>query len=327
MCKVSIIIPAYNVSAYIERCIQSALNQTFKDIQIIVVNDGSTDNTVSIIEKFVDNRILVVHKKNGGLSSARRAGLEKVKGEYIYQLDGDDWIENDALLDMYNLAKENNYDVVIADAFVDDDEGGVSHFEGASTITSDYLQDVLLGRITPNFWTKLYHRDLFFKNEITYNDKISIGEDTLVNVQLFFYAKNVGRLNKAYLHYIQRKTSLSKVYNEKMYQVFDLIVDVEKFFANKKISEKYSMELELLEYVHTYYYRIMVNVADTTIHKDFYNRGQKKYQSYLKNPFIIKFLETRGPGNIRIEKLFRINYYLGRYRLKLANFAKNLRNK
>jgi glycosyltransferase involved in cell wall biosynthesis len=328
MCKVSIIIPAYNVSAYIERCIQSALNQSLIDIQIIVVNDGSTDNTVLLVEKFIDERIIVVDKKNGGLSSARRAGLKKVKGEYIYQLDGDDWLEKDALLDMYTIATQNKYDVVIADAFVDDDdEGNLSILQGATTITGDYLQDFLTGRITPNFWTKLYHRDLYFKNEIAYNDNISIGEDTLVNIQLIFYAKNIGRIHKSYLHYIQRNSSLSKVYSEKMYQVYDMIADVKKFLNIKNVFEKYSKEFELLEYVHTYYYRVLVDVAETKIHKDFYHRGQQKYQQYLNNPFIINFLETRQTGLIKIERLFRINYYLGRYRLKLASFAEYIRNK
>jgi glycosyltransferase involved in cell wall biosynthesis len=327
MYKVSIIIPAYNVSAYIERCIQSALNQTLKDIQIIIVNDGSTDNTVALIEKFTDKRIFVVRKKNGGISSARRAGLEMVKGDYIYQLDGDDWIEKDALFDMYKLASENNFDVVIADAYVDDDEGGISLYEGATTITDDYLKDILLGRITPNYWTKLYHRDLFFKNEIAYNDNISIGEDILVNVQLFYYAKRIGRLNKAYLHYIQRKTSLSKVYSNKMYQVYDLLSEVQKFLVSKNVFEKNIREFELLEYMHTYYYRVLVDVSDTKIQKDFYNRGQKKYQSYLVNPFIVRFLEAQVPGLVKLEKLFRINYFLGKYRLKVTNIVERLRNK
>jgi len=298
-----------------------------QEIEIIVVNDGSTDSTPEIVNSFKDPRLIIVNKVNGGLSSARRAGLAQAKGEYIYQLDGDDWVEKDAIFDMYQLASAQDLDIVIADAYVDDDEGGVLYFNGVTSLSSDVFQDILLTKITPNFWTKLIRKKVYTDNEIFYNDKIAIGEDILVNVQLLFYTKKVGMIKKAYLHYIQRKTSISKVYNEKMYQIFDVFKELKLFLEKNNIHEKYRQEFECLEYIHTYFFRILVDVKDTKIQKDFYDRGQKKYAEYLNNPFVITFLETRNKGERKLEKIFRINYYLGRFRLKIIKYTDKIRNR
>ncbi|MDU4936124.1 MAG: glycosyltransferase family A protein, partial [Peptostreptococcaceae bacterium] len=101
--KVSIIIAAYNIEDYINRCLNSIVNQSFKDIEIIVVNDGSTDNTINIINNFAKNdvRIKVIDKKNGGLIEARKSGLARASGEYILFLDGDDWLHIEAIEKLY----------------------------------------------------------------------------------------------------------------------------------------------------------------------------------------------------------------------------------
>ena len=99
MVKVSVVIPIYNVEEYIEECLCSVLNQTLKDIEIVCVNDGTKDNSMSIVEKYKgqDDRIVIVNKENGGLSSARNAGIEQAEGEYIYFLDSDDFIAENTL--------------------------------------------------------------------------------------------------------------------------------------------------------------------------------------------------------------------------------------
>ena len=112
--KVSIIVAAYNIEDYIKRCMYSIVNQTFKDIEIIVVNDGSTDNTLNIINDFAKNdaRIKIIDKKNGGLIEARKSGLEIASGEYILFLDGDDWLHLEAIEKLYQEAKKDNFDIV-----------------------------------------------------------------------------------------------------------------------------------------------------------------------------------------------------------------------
>ena len=122
--KASIIIAAYNIETYIRRCIISIINQTLKDIEIIVVNDGSTDNTLGIIKELykLDNRIIIVNQENKGLIEARKSGLNIAKGEYILFVDGDDWLEINTLELLYNNAKENKSDIIIYNAFLSYDD-------------------------------------------------------------------------------------------------------------------------------------------------------------------------------------------------------------
>ncbi|MCG9533285.1 glycosyltransferase family 2 protein, partial [Providencia rettgeri] len=110
---VSVIIPVYNTEIYLMKCINSIINQTLKDIEIIIVNDGSTDNSLAIIHSFSDDRITVINKINGGLSSARNMGIAQAKGEYILHVDSDDWIDENYCLDTVTFAKKHNVDIVL----------------------------------------------------------------------------------------------------------------------------------------------------------------------------------------------------------------------
>ena len=107
--KISIIIPAYNAAKYIKRCVMSLKNQTYKNIEIIVINDGSTDNTLDIIN---DLDIIVIDKENGGVSSARNMGLDRCTGDYIIFVDADDYVEKNYLEDIVNVINEYNYDII-----------------------------------------------------------------------------------------------------------------------------------------------------------------------------------------------------------------------
>ena len=113
--KVSIIMPVYNVEKFLEKTFQSVIDQTFKDFELLVVDDGATDSSGKICDEYAqkDNRIQVFHKKNGGAPEARNVAIEKAKGKYIYCMDSDDWIEKEYIEKMYNLAEENNADIVI----------------------------------------------------------------------------------------------------------------------------------------------------------------------------------------------------------------------
>ena len=115
MPKISIIVPVYNVEKYLRKCVDSILNQTFKDFELILVDDGSIDTSGKICDEYnlKDNRIKVIHKENGGLSSARNAGLDIAQGEYIGFVDSDDWIELDMYEELYKICKENDTDVGI----------------------------------------------------------------------------------------------------------------------------------------------------------------------------------------------------------------------
>lgn len=125
--KLTVIIPCYNVEKYLRQCLDSVINQTLKEIEIICVNDGSTDRTQKILEEYSkkDDRILVINKPNGGLSSARNAGMEKMQGEYIAFLDSDDWVDLEFYEKLYNAAKTNNADCAIGKTFLYHNESDI----------------------------------------------------------------------------------------------------------------------------------------------------------------------------------------------------------
>ena len=117
MPKFSIIVPVYNVEEYIDDCLKSIKNQSFKDYEVIVVNDGTKDNSIKLIkENFTDDRIKIFNKKNGGAASAKNYGIKKAKGEFIFFVDADDFIE-ECLLEMYNKALKEKSDLVICDYY------------------------------------------------------------------------------------------------------------------------------------------------------------------------------------------------------------------
>ncbi len=115
--KISVIVPVYNVEKYLKRCLDSLINQTLKDIEIICVNDGSTDNSLSILDEYAkkDSRIIILNQKNAGLSAARNSGMEIAKGEYIGFVDSDDWVDLDFYEKLYYAAKNNDCDIAVAD--------------------------------------------------------------------------------------------------------------------------------------------------------------------------------------------------------------------
>ena len=169
---ISIIIPVYKVEKYLEKCIQSVINQTYENLQIILVDDGSPDNCGKICDEYAkkDHRIEVIHKSNGGLSDARNKGLEIAKGEYIGFVDSDDYIEADMYEVLYNLLKQYNADVSICN-FYTVSQGKIS-IKNADNGINEYnrieiLKEILLDRNIQSYaWNKLYKKELF--DEIKY---------------------------------------------------------------------------------------------------------------------------------------------------------------
>ena len=123
MVTLSIIIPVYNLELYIRRCLNSVIEQTYKELEIIVVNDGSKDGSLKILEEYAskDSRVKVIDKENGGVTSCRRVGLEQAQGEYVFFLDGDDWLENETLDRLYSCAKAKNAEIVLGNVYFSSD--------------------------------------------------------------------------------------------------------------------------------------------------------------------------------------------------------------
>lgn len=210
--KVSVIIPIYNVEEYLEECLVSALNQTLKEIEIICVNDGTPDNSMSIVEKYQDDeRVVVVNKVNGGLSSARNAGMEVAKGEYVYFLDSDDYIVPECLENLYVDAKEKDLDIIFFDAesFYESKK-----LEREQAFYSNYYirepkyEEVVSGIEIFEKWVEdnafrtsaclqLIRRTFLIDNKISFYEGI-IHEDNLFSLECIVEAKRVRHVAKQY---------------------------------------------------------------------------------------------------------------------------------
>lgn len=310
--KLSVVIPAYNVEKYIERSIKSVCNQTIKDIEVIVVNDGSTDKTKFIVEKLKknDSRIILINKKNGGLSSARNAGIEIARGEFICHLDGDDWIEKSAYEKMIDLAEKENLDIVVSDYYDDFDNGKkIKHsdikFETNIFSSEDYLRGYFLGKGVPAIWNKIYRAELYKKNSIKHPENLSIGEDAATLPKLILHSKKIGKINENYIHYIQNPNSMTRSNIAlKFDDLINVFLDIEKYFINRK--EYYKYENEILQNKLIHFSNFIFYPSDW------------KNKTYLNNvDYLLNFFSNKEIYiNLYVLGIFRRNYYKIQYYLK-----------
>ena len=216
MSKVSVVVPIYNVEQYLEKCIESIVNQTYNDLEIILVDDGSTDSGPSICDKWKekDHRIVVIHKQNGGLSSARNAGMEMATGKYIMFEDSDDWLELDIVKKCVERIERDESDLVIFGYKKIDERGnnlGTFNF-GNKTYSSEEMSSQLHKRILEmSFgyaWNKLYRLSVVKTTGIINDGSIIDREDLFFNLSLFKYLNKICYLDYAGYNYLQRETSL-----------------------------------------------------------------------------------------------------------------------
>ena len=208
---ISIIIPVYKVEKYLEKCIQSVINQTYENLQIILVDDGSPDNCGKICDEYAerDQRIEVIHKSNGGLSDARNKGLEIAKGEYIGFVDSDDYIEADMYEVLYNLLKQYNADVSICN-FYTVSQGKIAIKNVDSGIKEytriEILKEILLDNNIQSYaWNKLYKKDLFDEIKYPVGKKY---EDIGTTFYLLEKCNKVVVTGKPEYYYINRQDSI-----------------------------------------------------------------------------------------------------------------------
>ncbi|MDR2727809.1 MAG: glycosyltransferase [Chitinispirillales bacterium] len=221
MDKISVIIPVYNAESYIKKCLDSVINQTHTNLEILCVDDGSTDNSGKICDEYAekDSRIKVFHKENGGDASARNAGLRNFTGKYVGFVDSDDWIEPDMYEVLYNLIKEKNVSVSVCGIFTVTDKETIPR-KNINQITDgllsqrDMLTYIYRLDLYNNFhvvvWNKLYSAKLFRKNnELLFAEKLKSGSDVLFMSSVFLTNNCTGAYTDKHLyhHYI-RETSL-----------------------------------------------------------------------------------------------------------------------
>lgn len=219
----SIIVPIYNIKQFLHQCIVSILAQTYDNFELILVDDGSTDGSAEICDDFQrkDKRISVVHKKNGGLTSARKRGLELANGNYIMCVDGDDYIDNNLLYDVNNILHEHQYDIVCFEAIAVGVAGHktipIGQFRyGAynrEELEKEIFNQLITGvegiRFSPNLCFKVIKKDLIYPVQMQLPDDIIIGEDSCVSYPCIYNAASMFILNKQLYYYRMNQDSLT----------------------------------------------------------------------------------------------------------------------
>lgn len=227
---ISVIVPVYNVEQYLSRCVDSILNQSYQELELILVNDGSKDKSLEVCRKYEqkDFRIKIVDKKNEGAGAARNAGLEMAEGELIMFIDSDDWIEHDMLQHLYKLLRENSADISMCNYFIESVDGSerTSHpfpIQDEPSITNDIAQCVAMLDEQckfPYLWNRLYKRKFIEDFHIRFENQFTTGQDLDFNLKYFRHVNKCVISNRPLYHYIKNGIgSLCARYKDGLYGI------------------------------------------------------------------------------------------------------------
>ena len=235
MPKISVIVPVYNVEKYIDKCLKSLTQQTLQDIEIIIVNDGTLDKSVEIIEKYVKenpSKIKYYEKENGGLSSARNYGLEYATGDYIAFLDSDDYVETNMYEEMYSLAKKENADMVECD-FIWEWEYGKKIFDKRREYKS---KEEMMKKPRVVAWNKIYKREIINKYKIRFPEGL-IYEDMEFFYKLLPHLNKISYINKYFVYYTQREDSITNKQTQKVEDIFKILDNIFDYYIDRNLKK------------------------------------------------------------------------------------------
>lgn len=324
MTRVSVIIPVYNVEKYLEKCLGSLINQSLTDIEFICINDGSTDNSLEILDRYAakDKRFTVISQENRGQGVARNKGLEVAKGEYIGFVDPDDWVEPNMFETLYNKAKELELDIIECN-YIDEyeDNRPASNWQTrlkTNKIFNRHNNKAYLFTHPIATWNKLFRTELIRKNNIKFSNG-KCGEDHCFTIPARLFAKRALHCNNYLYHYLWRNNSSvrNSIYN------FDIIYCIEKVkeflikeklycklrnkfkkYSSSHLSENYNRipvekQEEFKNYIKTY-------LSDSE-YKLFTKRLTRKHSHFMENLFSIKNDYSNGQ-KVKVITLFGNNF-------------------
>lgn len=248
--KVSIIVPVYNVEKYLERCLTSIIEQNLKDYEIVIVNDGSTDGSLQIIQQYQEKFPTIIRclqKENGGISSARNMGLEAAIGEYITFLDSDDYLEKDSYAKIEKIAEKGKYDIILFDAYKVQEQTKEYYPANPKIKQGEITKEEYMLSL-PCVWNKWIKREYFEKNgKLRFSTAVTIGEDITAMLSLVPIVEKIYYLPIPVVCYVQTPGSLmrKKGYQERRKQVIQALQELEN-----NLQGKYTQEIEYLYYEH-----------------------------------------------------------------------------
>lgn len=296
--KFSIVVPVYNVEKYIRKCLESILRQSYDNFEVIIVDDGSTDESYKIIDEYVqkDSRFKSFKKKNGGLSDARNYGMNYVTGDYLLFVDSDDYIAEDLLLNLKNILDVKTVDLVAFNSIVcDDDENIISKRDVAEYVCQDVnlvVKELITRPFVETAWIYCYRLDFWKEHHFEYK-KGMYHEDFGLTPLIIYEAKTISSINYFGYYYVQREGSITKSgeYNKVL----------------KKVDDFYNQYLDLIK---------VFDQKDNCLKKDI-------LISYMSECLILKLRELNEIDYKRYVKLIRENHVVSR--IKVYNLKKLLK--
>ena len=329
--KISIILSVYNVEKYLNECLDSILNQTFKDFELICINDSSTDNSLNILNEYAekDSRVKIITQPNGGLSSTRNSGMQNASGDYLLFLDSDDYFETTFAQKLYNKAVENDADIVVTSYKICDDLTG-SVIDKKSQINKNSLpdkeafciDDIKSGKFTflpmaP--WAKMYKKDFIFDNKLLFQD-IKSCTDVFFTYATTALATKICIVDENLIFYrINRQGSISSKRGDKAKNIIKAYLYTKEFFETHNLWNKYNTELkqafvgcfnneikniENKEQISLFFDDIKTNlIAEDSDY--FFRKLKNPLKDFLQKVFSMKYVMQNG---IRVKKLTLLGF-------------------
>ena len=295
MKKISVIVPIYNVAQYLESCLESIRNQDFEDYEVILVEDGSTDESKKIAEEFVakqDDKFRLIYQENKGLSGARNTGLQYTEAEYICFVDSDDTIEKNYLSSLYRAAQEKDADLVFCAFRSVDEQGGWIRDYCEKNITPNKVYNLRENKelflIQNAAWNKLYKKDLIFENHLLFTEGVWY-EDLRFTKKYLMVAEKCVYCDEVLYNYRQRSGSImNSMKSERNLEILDALDEVEAFFEQCGQLENYREEIEILAIDHIYISALvrLIRTNEKAQVKKIREEMEKRYPNYRKNKYV-----------------------------------------
>lgn len=328
---VSVIIPVYNVEKFLNRCVDSILSQTYKNIEIILVDDGALDSSPQICDEYAhkDTRVNVVHKQNGGLASARNAGLKVAKGDYILFVDSDDWIKGNTVEELLNIAIKNEVDFVrfipVSAGYPDRPDGTPINFG-----TEDFMEEGVYNKgkmikdIYPRLfvtrqltmgpivaaWRSLYNRKFLVDNNLYFDEEVKYSEDAIFSAKVVYNSNKFYYIKGGYYYnYFYNTSSITKSFKKDRWDICKILSSTfKKEFENKKDYD-FSKQLHLEDI-----YNVLNALGQNTHIESF-----KERYTYIKNIFNDDFTKQsmKYISLTDVSVKLKIILYLIKYKLVL----------
>lgn len=302
--KVTIIMPIYNTGKYIRRCLDSIMRQSYDNFELVIINDGSIDDSEEIINEYIHNyngKIKYYYKENEGVAIARNYGLDNAEGDYITFIDSDDYVDENMIEKLVDKALSYDYDLTLCDLLyvyenktIVGDSGIHEDLDNKEQIKNNIIN------IIPAMCGKLIKKELF--NDLRFKENIYY-EDVEIYFRMYPKIDKIGILNEGLYFYMQRDDSITYTYNEKLYDIVNIWEDIIKYYQKNNIYEIYKEELEYT--VVRYYYATFIKRLAKTKDKKQFKKGvnfvtkklKKEFPNYRQN----YYLKKNTPKNIYLK--------------------------